>query len=600
MTVNRIPLSLVVFATACSHTPERDEDVDVAMDVGEPGALYVNETAQPDGDGSALAPFQSLDDAANSAGETPWFILAPGAYTLSAEHSFTSVRLDGAGSDTTRVTGLANFSVSGEIAVDAVSLETVGSLAPGALVFTSVDIEGDVTIEAPEVTLDAVEVTGATVVVTTDRLSVVNVDAAESTLTLSALTASVRELDVEETDGPALTIVGPGTWDIEDLGLADVGQDLTQPDGDAGVCVVVDGATVDVEGLDAVRCAWRGVAIRNAAEVTLTDSVVAGAGNTAVSVQSGAILSIVDMDVSDASVLLFTNEATLVAQGVLGERSRNSAVLTGGGASVTITESTFLDSPNGHISILGPDTSASIVGNLLDGTEFESCFAVSSTDAPVELSGNTIRNCAGAGVTLGSGSGFVVADNEISNIFAVEPFPDLAEGVSAVRAEVEIRGNNIHDVGGAGVALLNSWGEVVANEVTNTGDVGIRAVERGSGPIAVTGNSVSGAIGAGIAAFTVDVTIDDNIVVDSQVSFEDGLGEGIILASNVTASVTNNEIRGSGYNGIRFADGVSGTIEGNTISGSGLSDIHEDCGAFEPNDVTIGENALEGEISVCD
>lgn len=600
MPVKRLIFATLLIGTGCSDPPGREPDVGIGADIGEPDAIYVNENAQPDGDGSAVAPFQTLDEAMAAVDGTPRFILAPGAYEITSPRDFESVRLEGAGPDATEIAGLSNLNVIDELAIDSATATTPDVLSADALLLTGVDVVGDTTVGASEVVLDGVQVVNAHLELSAENLSIVNLDAEGATLSLRAVSATVRELDVELTDGPALTITGPGDWDIEDLGLADIGQELDEPDGDAGVCLVIDGASVDITSLDAVRCAWRGIAIRNESVVTITDSVVAGAGNTAVSTQSGSDLTIVDMEVSDASVLLFTNEASLTVQAVIAQRSRNSAVLTGANASVTITESTFLDSPNGHISILGPDTEAVIQRNLLDGTDFESCFAASSTNSVVDFTGNTVRNCAGAAVTLGSGSSFIVSDNEISNVFAVEPFPDLAEGVSAVRAGVDIRGNVIRDVAGAGVALLNAWGEVTDNQIADTGDAGIRTVERGDGNVTVRGNDVARATGVGIAAFTVDITIDDNRVDETQVSFADGLGEGVLLATDVTATVTGNEIRGSGYNGIRFVDGVTGTIEGNTIGGSGLNDIREDCGAFEPNDVTIGENNLEGDVSVCD
>ena len=589
-----------VLGAACSDPPPDDPDTGVPSDVGEAGALYVNETAAPGGDGSALHPFQAVDEALAASTADAWVILAPGAYGITAQSAATTVRIDGAGPDLTTLAGLDSLTAESDLRLDSLSLLETPTITTESLALTSVDIVGSCTIEASDVTFDGALIREGTLRVAADTFGATNFDAEEADVVLTAATGTLNGFDVRETPGPALTIEGPGVWTIEDLELTDIGQELEEPDGDAGVCLVIDSADATITDLALLRCAWRGVAVRETATVTITDGIIAGAGNTAVSSQRGATLVLDDVEVSDASVLLFANEATLEAHQVLAERSRNSAVLTGANSTVTITESTFLENPNGHISLLGPGTAATIRANILDGTEFESCFAAASTEEIVEFSGNTVRNCAGAGVAISNGENYQVFDNEISNVFAVEPFPDLAEGVTALRASAEIRDNAIHDVEGAGVAFLNSDGVIDGNEIADAGDAGIRLVERGDAAVVVSNNRIDRTLGAGIAALTVDVTVSGNAVTDTAVSFDDGLGEGVLLASNTSAEVTTNTVTGSAYNGIRFVDGVSGTIEGNTVRESGLNAIHEDCGPFEPNDVRVGDNDVDGDVSICD
>jgi hypothetical protein len=597
----RTPIFALLFlGVACSAPPPAEPDVGVPSDVGEPGAVYVNETAPPGGDGSALAPFQSVDEALAALRSAAWVILAPGSYAVTQVVELSSVRIDGAGPDLTSVAGASALAVADQLEFDSLTLFEPETLASARIVLTGVDISGPCSLNAASLSLDGTLMMEGALSMAAAELSIVNFDAERSDIVLSADNATVNGFDVRDTPGPALTIQGPGTWTIEDLEITDIGQELEEPNGDAGVCLVIDSATVVITDLSTLRCAWRGVAVRGAANVEITDSTVAGVGNTAVSSQSGATLVIEGMEVSDASVLLFANEATIEARGVIAERSRNAAVLTGPSSTVTITESTFLDSPNGHISILGPDTTAQIRENVFDGTDFESCFSAVGTEGRIEFSGNTVRNCASGGVTISNGSNFLIFDNEISNIFGVEPLPDIAEGVLAIRAVAEVRDNAIHDVGGAGVAFLNSGGTIAGNVISGTGDAGVRLVERGDTELTVSGNTVFNAVSAGIAALTVDVTIVDNDVTNTSVSLGTGFGEGILLASQVTMTVSDNRITGSAYNGIRFVDGVAGTIDGNAIRDSGLNDIQEDCGPFEPNEVTIGENDLEGEASVCD
>jgi parallel beta-helix repeat protein len=172
--------------------------------------------------------------------------------------------------------------------------------------------------------------------------------------------------------------------------------------------------------------------------------------------------------------------------------------------------------------------------------------------------------------------------------------------VSVIRADVVLTGNTISDVEGAGIVFLTSTGTVASNIIEGPARAGITLVESGEGELTVTENQVSDAVGVGIAVLTSNANVVNNTVVRTIVSFEDGLGDGILFASGSSGLIVGNDVRDSAYNGIRFVDGVTATIEGNRVSGSGLAAIHQDCGPYEPSQVTIGDNELEGEVSLCD
>lgn len=599
-TVRRLTLiASIASLCACGKPTTSEPDVGV-LDVGEPGAIYVNSAAQPNGDGSARAPFVTWAEAADASAAAGWFILAPGEYQLSTEHSFESLILDGAGVGRTLLTGFPT-GVSQTLSINEASVQDAGDLSSSNVEMSAVELSGDVGISATIATLDAVDYVDAPSHITADNLTITNVRATGSDLNLTVTgSAIVNGLDVSDTVGPAVTFEGPGTWTVEDLEVTDIGQELTGPEGDGGVCWVVDGATVTATDVSLIRCAARGLAAREDATVEINDSVIAGIGNTALSSQRGADVSLVDVEVSDASILLFVTGGSLTGQRILGQRSRNAAVLVGADSHLTLLDSTFLEAPAGHVSLSGPDTTALIRGNLFDGAEFDPCIRVGTNDLSVEISDNTLRGCGQNGISLGTGTGFVVTDNEISGVSLIDGIADLADGISLIRADALVTGNRIFDVEGVGIALLSSSGTLGQNVIEGPGGAGITLVESGEAGLQVTGNDVRDAVGVGIAVLSSDADVSENTVLRTVVSFSDGLGDGILFAGGSSGDIVDNTIEDSAYNGIRFVDGVRAMISGNSIRGSGLAAIHQDCGPFEPSDVSIGDNDLEGDISVCD
>jgi hypothetical protein len=592
-------IAALVPLAGCGNPAIQEIDVGV-LDVGEPGAIYVNWGAQPGGDGSAGAPFANWADAADTAGEAGWFIFAPGEYDLSSPHSFDSLVLDGAGVGRTFLTGFAT-EVSESLSVNEADLVDAGELAVPSVELSASNISGAAGIDASDARLDAVDYVDAPALIRAATLTMTNVCATGSDLTFEVSeNATIDGLDVSETVGPAVTFTGEGTWEVNDLEITDIGQELTGPAGDGGVCWVVDATTGVATDVSLIRCAARGLAARENAVVEINEGVVAGIGNTAVSSQRGADVRLVDVEVSDASILLFVTGASLNAQRVLGQRSRNAAVMVGSESNLTLLDSTFLEAPSGHISLSGPGTTALIQGNLFDGAEFDPCIRMGTNELSVTINENTLRGCGQNGISLGSGSGFVVTNNEISGVTLIDGVPELADGVSVIRADVVLTGNTISDVEGAGIVFLTSTGTVASNIIEGPARAGITLVESGEGELTVTENQVSDAVGVGIAVLTSNANVVNNTVVRTIVSFEDGLGDGILFASGSSGLIVGNDVRDSAYNGIRFVDGVTATIEGNRVSGSGLAAIHQDCGPYEPSQVTIGDNELEGEVSLCD
>ncbi len=584
---------------ACGKPPAEEPDVGVE-EVGQSDALYVNATAQPGGDGSASAPFATWEEAAALSTEVGWFIFASGEYTLTEAYAFDTLIIDGAGAGRTFLTGVP-ADVSESVSINEVNVAGLDALNVPTVEVRAAEITGAVLIEAQRAAFEGVDFTDAPSTVLSESLTITNVRATGSDLALEATgQATIDGLDVSESVGPALTLTGTGTWTVQDLEVTDIGQELTGPAGDGGVCWVVDATTVVATDVSLIRCAARGLAAREGASLEVVGGVIAGVGNTAVSSQRGASVYLEDVEVSDASILLFVTGGSLGGQRVLGQRSRNTAILVGAESDLTLLDSTFLEAPAGHVSLSGPDTTALIRGNLFDGAQYDPCIRGGTNDEAVEIRDNTLRGCGQSGISLGTGSGFVVADNEISGVELIDGIPDLADGISLIRVDAEVSGNTISEVEGVGIALLASTGSVSENSVSSSGGAGITVIESVGGELSVEGNDVVGAVGVGVAVIASEADVTGNVIAATTTSFTDGLGDGILFANGAAGDIQGNTIIDSSYHGIRFVDGVIATIEANTVSGSGVAAIHQDCGPYEPSDVEIGDNELEGGISLCD
>ena len=332
---------------------------------------------------------------------------------------------------------------------------------------------------------------------------------------------------------------------------------------------------------------------------------IAGAGITGLSIQGGATVVAEDVEVSEAGSAIFVSDGGLVLSDSRLERAREVGLLASAGSDVVLLDSTLFDCDNGLVSILGEGATARLTGNVIRGSEAGSCVAVASAGGRVEVETNTISDCGGAGISVLDSHDVQVADNEVFDVYGVEPFADLAEGISAVRSTLQVTRNEVHDVDGAGVAFLNSGGTVADNIVRGAGDAGVRVVERGRERVDIDGNEVTTARIAGIVVLTADVSVVDNTVTAVALDPAEGLGEGVFFGAGADVAVRGNVIRGAEGNGILFLDGARGTIDGNDIAGSTGYGILELCpDSLAANDVEVGENALRdnaaGPGSFCD
>ena len=120
--------------------------------------------------------------------------------------------------------------------------------------------------------------------------------------------------------------------------------------------------------------------------------------------------------------------------------------------------------------------------------------------------------------------------------------------------------------------------------------------------ILITGNTIRETNAAGVALFSVEADVSDNIISDVAFDATVGLGEGVIFVLGADVDVQGNTIERCANNGVFFSEAVTGSIDGNTLRQNGNFGVFEFCG--EVADVTLGENTFEdngsGESQVCD
>lgn len=563
------------------------------------GTVFVDGGAPIGGNGSEQRPFRDLASAL-AAPNVDRIIVRPGTYlTPSAQTFTTTLAIEGDSADEVifipEGDGAPQWQVDGQLSLT------------GATLFTGMSLNG-----SGEVSLGELVIATDGVALSVEGLAALNIDAAtinnSAGVVLRNASARISDTVIGGTTGTALEIEGGditlNTVTIENT--LQVGEETSN-------ALLATGATLTMESCTVSDSADRGVVFETGTSATLTATTLTSSGRGLLTLNNGATATATELSASGSNICLFvTTGATLsIDQATVSNCSAGGLFVNadpaGSGAEAPLTTAnlndvTFEDCSGGHISMLG-ERSIGTIENSRFLRANESCISLASSTEQVIIKNNVIEGCVSGGVSALNVSGAEINGNEISAVTADPTFTDVAHGVSAVDSQLTVIDNNIHDCDKLGVSLLRSSAEVRGNTLNALGDAGISAVDPSTFERSlITDNTISETRAAGIALFTVEADVSNNIISDVAFDPTVGLGEGVAFVLGADVNVQGNTIERCANNGILFSEAVTGRIDGNTLRQNGNFGIFEFCG--EVTDVTLGENTFEdntsGEAQVCE
>lgn len=604
-------VSLVVLAFGCGDEPDADTPAPQPL-----AEVFVDAMAPAGGDGSFANPVRTLEEAL---AVDDVVLDASGARTIRVrpgQYDAPGVRVDGAivRADTEGVVlgGADATWTFGRLVLENVTLDG-GALSGEHLELRGVTFGADAASNAAVLAADGIRGSGFVWSIGGGEASVRDLRVEQSRLDVSASTFELDDAVLEGGDGPIVALhesdARVSDLRIEEAGLID-GEivDLAER-ADRGAALLVDGGRLELSRYEAVRSAERGVNVRGAV-VDGTDVVVRGGGVAAVGVQpraeqgvgeARATVTFDSLEVSGGTTLLAVSASDVVVRDALLENGGAACVLASSGSRLELYDSTVLGCDNGHISLLGAETTGVIADNVVRGAGIESCIAVSGPRSDVVVRGNTVSECAGSGIASLGSAGLVIAENDVSAIEASPLFPDVNEGISLVQTDAVIRNNVVRDTAGAGIALLDSSGTLEANVVRDVGDVGIRIVAEGPGDTQVEGGSVERATGAALLVLESSATVRGVTLSETRFSAEFGAGMGagasvgssltledcvlrenerygVFVDGESTLSSSGNRYEDNGGFGIMCVGGAAVSREGDSFSGNEQGDAAAACG----------------------
>jgi hypothetical protein len=359
-----------------------------------------------------------------------------------------------------------------------------------------------------------------------------------------------------------------------------------------GDVIVVRNATFEMVQSRIEHASERALVLSNSV-ASVRETALQGGTRSGLSALSGSVVSLSDVAVSDATINLFVGTARL---DIVGGEVRNSGfvgVLAGENSALSILDTRFEANREGHISVLGPNTSVLIDGIHAQDAELDSCVSVTGTDLPVVVQNSILTGCAGTGFSGYQLGDVTVSGNEISDISLDLVVGESADGVSLLDSTGLIEKNHVQGVLGNGIAILRASARVQDNIIIDSGDAGIDLVDRSGDRSVFSGNYIEGASTAGVVVLNADADVIGNQIVNSLFRAEYGLGEGVAFGAGADVLVEDNDIEGSARSGVFYMDGASGTVRSNRISESGRYGIVEFCAPdFRVNSVFVDDNTL--------
>ena len=408
----------------------------------------------------------------------------------------------------------------------------------------------------------------------------------------------LQEVDFADLVGPALVLSG-ATARLFDVTIGDI----TEVDGvvGSGDGLVAEGGTLTMGGVSA-SVPDRALLMGDGVVATLSDLHLSGGSRSPLTVVDGAYVTAWNVDISATGIAIYVREASLHLTTATVDAASTSALMVSAGSTVTVSESTFTNCPQGHVSVLGQGVWIELTFNTFKNSTAAGCIFMAGVAGTVVIEDNTIETCAGSGISLSDTTGATIAGNSISNILPDVIFPELADGIVLIDAGATIDDNDIYGTAGAGISLVRGDGVISGNTLHSTASVAVTIVDPGSARVAVSGNQISDSVGVGVLVLGAAVDIDSNTIRDISYSSGDGFGDGIAFGSGANVVATNNSSTDNDRNGIVFLDGASGAISGNTCTGNTQYGILEFCSGAA-NDVDVGTNTLTGntlgEQSLC-
>jgi len=585
---NRESRSTLLFAafvlSACDDsTADPADSLDTSADAEGLQAVYVDDDAASAGDGSANAPVRSLAEALAVAAPDATLYFRSGQYEVGSITVANTLKIKPASEgETVRFVAEpgARWAV-GSLSVEGIAFDTAPEFEADSASFSEVEIVAGAAFFAQTVSLNNSRLSGEfqwqNSVAAIEFSELVGahfvVDAADQ-ITIENSTFSELLTDGVAVSGGHLTL-----RNVEFTGTTET------PDGEPSAVRATAGRTVII---DSTIREFPGKAIVAVGTATLEMS------NTSVSLaQVGlstgetATVGVQRSTFEDCATLLLVGGGQVsVADSTL--RNAGYGVLASGGAQMTIVDSEITDCASGPISWLG-GVGGEILRNVISSGFSETCLAISASDAQISIADNDIRQCAGSGVSLLEVTQLIAARNQVSEIQFSPAFADVGEGFGIVDSTVTLEGNTISGIAGAGVNVIRSALLLDGNIISDCGDGGIRAID--SAGLSILGNDITAVRAAGVALFTSTAEVRENQI--SGTIAEEGLGDGLFIATNSTVTIEGNELSDNALNGLAFSDGIAGSISGNTITGNTLFGLREYCGET-PSPVVVGENVFSG------
>ena len=353
-------------------------------------------------------------------------------------------------------------------------------------------------------------------------------------------------------------------------------------------CLTIGGAIGKASSGDTIN-----VAAGTYAEQVVIDSksltlIGSGAGTT--TIQAPAVLTN-DPD-GAKTVVLFTGPITAAISGFTIQgpvNGLNFGIYVRAGATASIHDNTVKDIRDAPLSGAqigvaievgkSPDTApvvsqtgtATITNNQIYGYQ-KTGIAVENTGSSAAITGNTITGAgpittnAQNGIQIRRGATGTVRTNTVTGN-AYDGPTSSAEGIGALHAGsgVVIQGNIVNHNSANIYAYKSDGVQILDNQVSDSATVDQNA----SAGIFVGSNGTPSCCGGSPGAYVIGVTISGNTV-RNNLSGPSIQSDGIDLAAVNGATVTNNTIAGSSYDGIWIGGSGNITITGNQFSGNGL------------------------------
>ncbi len=512
----------------------------LALGCGEDGStsdtIFVDEAAEPGGDGSEASPFTGVGEALTDVPPGGLVYVAPGTYPVPSSWNFDAA-----------VTVLGSLKAPTVFVAD--SGETIAWSGSAEELITIRDVAFQSAFQVERGNLE---------------LRSVSVEGVGPALSLSNATVNMTQVDVNVSEAAS-------SGDYADDAL------------------LVHKSSLDWSQGSAVDAPDRGIVIEESS-VTMDDVAISSGMRAAVHLVEDSELTASALQLSDSGLGVFVQNSSLMLTNSEIYRTEQTSILGGMASVIHVEDSRFQDSPSGFIAASLNSTSVTLRRNTFLRAVSDNCVTVSAGTLLAE--DNVINTCAGAGISA-LGVAVEIRDNEIRNIL-----PDLIVGIVATAISTtdstgSIERNTIAETMDNGISIIDSVVVVDSNTIGPVHGSGISYVDGPTTRSQFSNNLITEATGAGIIVLNASVGVEGNTIADTKLSSGTSFGDGIVFGSAANVTVTANTVTGSVRSGILFFDGAQGEVRDNAASGNGQYGVSELC-IGEPNQVVVGKNMLMG------